>query len=79
VREHLEPHLRQLDYVIYGGEKHTLFSFRKQCAFLQQFNDRTLGTLLNVREPKQATLEAAISQVWSSAVIQWQETEQKMS
>ena len=79
VREHLESHLRQLDYVIYGGEKHTLLSFRKQCAFLQQFNDRTLGTSLNVREPKQATLEAAISQVWSSTVVQWQETEQKMS
>jgi peptide subunit release factor 1 (eRF1) len=79
VREHLEPHLQQVDYVIYGGETHTLLSFRKQCAFLQQFNECTLGTSLNVREPKQATLEAAISQVWSSTVIQWQDTEQKMS
>lgn len=79
VREHLEPRLQQVDYVIYGGEKHTLLSFRKQCAFLQQFNECTLGTSLSVREPKQATLEAAISQVWSSTVIQWQDTEQKMS
>jgi len=79
VREHLEPHLQQLDYVIYGGERHTLLSFRKQCHFLHKLDERTLGTLLNVREPRQATLEAAISQVWSSTVIQWQETEQKMS
>ena len=79
VQEHLEPHLQQLDYVIYGGERHTLLSFRKQCRFLQQLDERTLGTLLNVREPRQATLEAAISQAWSSEVIQWQETEQKMS
>ena len=79
VREHLEPYLPQLDYVIYGGERHTLLSFRKQCQFLQQLDKRTLGTLLNVREPKQAALEAAIIQVWSSEVIQWQETEQKMS
>ena len=79
VREHLEIHLRQLDYVIYGGERHTLLSFRKQCEFLQQLDDRVLSTMLNVREPKQATLEAAMSQVWSSTVIQWQETEQKMS
>jgi peptide subunit release factor 1 (eRF1) len=75
VREHLEPHLQQLDYVIYGGERHTLLSFRKQCHFLQQLDERTLGTLLNVREPKQAALEAAITQVWSSEVIQWEESQ----
>jgi len=79
VREHLEPHLHQVDYVIYGGEWHTLLSFRKQCEFLQQLDDHVLSTMLNVREPRQATLEAAISQAWSSTVIQWQETEQKMS
>lgn len=73
VREHLEPYLKQLDYVIYGGERHTLLSFRKQCEFVQQFDNRTLGTLLNVREPKQATLEAAISQAWSSEVVEWRE------
>ena len=79
VREHLEPHLQQIDYVIYGGERHTLLSFRKQCQFLQKFDDRTISSLMNVREPKKATLEAAISQAWSSEVIQWQETEPKMS
>ena len=75
VQERLEPYLQQLDYVIYGGERHTLLSFRKQCHFLQQLDERTLGTLLNVREPKQAALEAAITQVWSSEVIQWEESQ----
>jgi len=75
VQERLEPYLQQLDYVIYGGERHTLLSFRKQCHFLQQLDGRTLGTLLNVREPKQAALEAAITQVWSSEVIQWEESQ----
>jgi peptide subunit release factor 1 (eRF1) len=75
VEERLEPYLQQLDYVIYGGERHTLLSFRKQCHFLQQLDERTLGTLLNVREPKQAALEAAIIQVWSSEVIQWEESQ----
>jgi peptide subunit release factor 1 (eRF1) len=79
VREHLEPYLKQLDYVIYGGERHTLLTFRKQCEFVQQFDDRTLGTLLNVREPKQATLEAAISQAWSSEVVAWEEGETKVT
>ncbi len=73
IREHLEPYLKQLDYVIYGGTRETLLEFRRQCHFLQQLNDRTLSVLLNVREPKQATLESAIDQVWSSRVIHWQE------
>jgi len=79
VQEHLEPHIQQLDYVIYGGERHTLLTFRKQCEFLQQFDDRMLGATLNAREPKQATLEAAISQAWSSEVVVWQEDETKVT
>jgi peptide subunit release factor 1 (eRF1) len=73
VREHLEPNLQQLDYVICGGERHTLLSFHKQCEFLKKYDDRILESRLNVREPKQASLEAAISQVWSSEVVEWQE------
>jgi len=79
VREHLEPHLQQLDYVIYGGERHTLLSFRKQCEFLQQLDDRVLSTMLNVREPRRATLEAAINQAWSSEVVEWKESETKVT
>jgi peptide subunit release factor 1 (eRF1) len=79
VREKLEPYLKQLDYVIYGGERYTLLTFRKQCEFLQQFDDRVLSTTLNVREPKQATLEAAVSQSWSSEVIVWEEDETKVT
>ena len=72
VRERLEPYLGQLDYVVYGGERYTLLAFRKQCEFLGAIDDRTLRSSVNVREPRQATLEAAIGQVWSSEVIQWQ-------
>jgi hypothetical protein len=79
VQERLEPYLRQLDYVIYGGQRHTLLSFRKKCQFLHQLDERTLGPLLNVREPKQANLEAAINQVWSSEVVEWEEDETKVT
>lgn len=72
VQEKLEPYLQQLDYLYYGGEKFTIHSFREQCQFLRKLDDRTLERLLNVREPKQASLEAAIDEVWSSQVIQWQ-------
>ena len=74
VRERLEPHIQQVDYVIYGGTRDTLLSLRKRCQFLQEVDNRTLGRLLNIRRPRQATLEAAIGDVWSSRVIQWDET-----
>lgn len=73
-RERLEPYMERLDYIVYGGERHTLLSFRKQCRFLSQFDDCVVESLLNVREPGQATLEAAIGDAWSSRVIEWQES-----
>ena len=71
MRERLEPYLRQLDYVVYGGERFTLNEFGKQCAFSRLVAERTLAYQLDVRQPKQATLEAAIEQVWSSRVTRW--------
>ena len=73
MREQLEPCLRQLDYVVYGGEKFTLKEFGKQCSFSRLVAERTLAYQLDVRQPKQATLEAAIEQVWSSRLTQWDE------
>ena len=74
VRERLEPYKAQLDYVVYGGEHHTLLSFRKQCHYLRQVDDRTFGQVLNIRRPRQATLQDAIDEIWSSEVIRWQES-----
>lgn len=75
MREHLEPHLDQLDYVIYGGERNTLLAFRKQCPFSRRVSDRTLSSVLNVHEPRQETLHTAIRDAWSSQVIEWHEDE----
>jgi peptide subunit release factor 1 (eRF1) len=72
-REQLEPYAKQLEWVIYGGTRETLLDFRKQCHFSQQFDNRTLDLLLNVREPKQAGLAEAIREAWSSRVVRWVE------
>jgi peptide subunit release factor 1 (eRF1) len=72
-REQLEPYMRDLEYLLYGGTRETLLDFRKQCHFLHQFDGRTLGILLNIREPKQSGLEEAIREAWSSRVIRWDE------
>lgn len=73
--EQLEPHARQLDFLVYGGARETLLTFRKQCRYLHGFDSRTLEPILNIREPRQATLEAAIGEAWSSQVIEWQVSE----
>jgi len=73
VREQLEPYARQLEYLIYGGTRETLQDFRKQCHFTNQFDDRTLDILLNIREPKGSGLQDAIQEAWSSRIIRWDE------
>jgi peptide subunit release factor 1 (eRF1) len=71
VREQLEPHTRNVNFVLYGGTKETILDFRKQCRFLREFNNRTLDRLLNVRDPRRAGLSEGIQEAWSSRVIRW--------
>jgi hypothetical protein len=71
VREHIEPHARSLDYLVYGGAKTTILSLRKRCPFLSQFDDHILRMLLDIPEPRRAVLEKAIDTVWSTDVIEW--------
>jgi len=74
-RERLEPYLRETDYVLYGGERSTVLALQKQCRFLNLASDRTLQRLLNVREPRQSTLEDAIGEAWSSQLTEWSSLE----
>ncbi len=73
IREQLEPYLKSLTYLIYGGQRETLLEFRKQIDFLHAFDDRTLDLILNIREPNQAGLEEAIREAWSCRIIRWEE------
>jgi len=71
IREHLEPHARSLDYLVYGGARTTILALRKRCSLLSQFDDRILRMLLDIPEPRKAVLEKAISTIWSTDVIKW--------
>jgi peptide subunit release factor 1 (eRF1) len=73
VREHLEPHARSLNYLVYGGARTTILSLRKQCPFLSQFDDRVLRMLLDIPQPRKAVLEQAVDGVWSTTVMEWRE------
>ncbi|MBI2854170.1 MAG: hypothetical protein HYX87_04525 [Chloroflexi bacterium] len=72
-QENIEPYVRGLDYVVYGGERNTIRSFREHCRFLSMTDSRVLPRLLNVREPRQNALEQSIADVWSSTMISWHE------
>jgi len=72
-REMLGPYARKLDYFIYGGARTTIGQLKKQCDFLQHFDDRLLSPLLEIPDPRFNVLEKSIPQIWSSRVIEWQE------
>jgi hypothetical protein len=73
VREHIEPHARSLDYLVYGGARSTILSLRKRCPFLRQFKNRVLRMLPDIPEPRKAVLEKALANVWSTNIIEWRE------
>ncbi|HEY96371.1 MAG TPA: hypothetical protein G4O15_15710 [Dehalococcoidia bacterium] len=69
-REHLQPYEKTLDYLVYGGPHQTVLQLQKECLVLKTFEDRTLQTI-DVPALKQKVLEAAVTRVWSSRVIEW--------
>jgi len=76
IQEQLNPVHKSIDFLYYGGEKFTIRLFRAQCAFLKEFDNRAADVLLNVRDPRQASLKSAIREVWASNIISWQEREE---
>ncbi|MFC2014558.1 Vms1/Ankzf1 family peptidyl-tRNA hydrolase [Chloroflexota bacterium] len=70
-REQLEPHSKELDYIIYGGPKQTVMQMQKRCPFLQSLGDRVLP-LVDVPSLRQKVLDATVTRVWSSCIIEWQ-------
>ena len=72
-REQLEPYVKSLDYLVYGGAWTTILLLQKQCPLLGKLETPTLPPLLDIPEPRQAVLETALNRIWSSTVIEWVE------
>ncbi len=72
-REILEPHLRELDYVFYGGTRDTMLSLWRQCDFFRKLEAKASPRLLNVREPKYSELQEALEQTYSSVIYEFGE------
>jgi len=72
-REQIEPYIKLLDYIVYGGARTTILLLQKQCPLLGNLETTALPPLLDIPEPRQAVLESAINRVWSSTVYEWRE------
>ena len=69
VGEQFAPYEGKLDYVLLGGERHTLRGLVDVCDYLQRLSPRILGRVLNVREPKLEALQRVSETVWESRVF----------
>jgi peptide subunit release factor 1 (eRF1) len=74
-REHLEPQVKALDYMVYGGARSTIRELQKQCDFLGKVKAPLLPPVLDIPDPRLAVLKDAIHRVWSSTVYEWLETD----
>ena len=62
------PHLARIDYVLLGGERHTLGGFVKRCRLMQDLAPKTLSRRLVVDRPGQVALNGISAEVWMSEV-----------
>ena len=76
VREQFEPHMKQLDYIVYGGPYQTILQLQKRCPLLKSLGDRVLP-LMEVPALRQKVLEATAGRVWSSYIIEWREDQEQ--
>ena len=67
-REHFGPRIRDLDYVLLGGERNTLNGFVKRCRVMQDLEPKTLSRVLAVENPNQRALESIHREIWKSQV-----------
>ncbi|MGA2159144.1 MAG: Vms1/Ankzf1 family peptidyl-tRNA hydrolase [Dehalococcoidia bacterium] len=72
-RELIEPHLKEIDYVLYGGTRDTLQTMWRQCSFFRSLQGKAVDRLLTVREPKRSSLDEAVKQAYTSTVYEFKE------
>lgn len=72
VADQFAPYERKLDYILLGGERHTIANFLKECAYLRSMKTLTLKRVLAINEPKRSELERMPREIWKSSVCLFQ-------
>lgn len=71
--EQLEPYVKIIDYMVYGGARTTILMLEKYCPLLGKMGKSNLPPLLDIPEPRLAVLKTAVNLIWSSTVYSWTE------
>lgn len=65
----ISPFRDSIDYLMFGGERHTLNGFAKRCRFVRELEKKTLNRRLPVGRPGQEALESATKEIWVGKVL----------
>ena len=70
-RQILEPREDRLDYLLLGGERHTIADFEKRCEYIRRSGVEVLRRRLEIDRPGKAALEKIHREVWKSRVYEF--------
>jgi peptide subunit release factor 1 (eRF1) len=73
VRAYVEPFAASLDYVVLGGDGHTVAAFLDRWPLSNELREKVIPRFLTVPEPRLAVLKASIREVWQSRLWQFVE------
>ena len=59
----------RVDYLLFGGERHTLRAFAQRCPAMRSLSKTTLSRVLQVDRPGQRALESLPHEIWRSRVV----------
>lgn len=68
-RQVFSPHEKEMDYILLGGERHTLRAFVERCGYMGRNRGKTLSRVLSIRTPNNAALSEIAREVWQSRVV----------
>ena len=63
------PYHDRLEFILMGGERHTLQGFVRRCDYLEALAGKTLSRHLEMDRPGQAALDGIAREVWRSRVM----------
>ena len=68
-RQVFSPHQREMEYILMGGERHTLRAFAERCGYMGRNRCKVLSRVLSVRAPNNAALGEIAREVWQSRIV----------